>query len=248
MKSEGVGRRIGSGLPAINGDSSLDTLVIAAHELKSPLAVMRQLALELQMGHLDTKTARTVARQIQLLSERSLRHSSDLTKYKQLQTTLFATSPVHAREVWRDVATEISPLYAAMGKSLALRSSVRAPLVVANYDLLRRILLNFVDNALHYSDADGVVELYTKLVDRKQYVRLAVRDRGPALPQGVWRAIYSDAISMQPVHARPSSSGLGLRIACEFARSMNASVGATRHRDGATFYVDVPVSKQLSLL
>ena len=108
MKSEGVGRRIGSGLPAINGDSSLDTLVIAAHELKSPLAVMRQLALELQMGHLDTKTARTVARQIQLLSERSLRHSSDLTKYKQLQTTLFATSPVHAREVWRDVARDFA--------------------------------------------------------------------------------------------------------------------------------------------
>jgi len=50
------------------------------------------------------------------------------------------------------------------------------------------------------------------------------------------------------IHARPQSSGLGLYIAGQFADAMNGRIGVTRHRDGATFYVDLQASKQLSLL
>ena len=46
---------------------------------------------------------------------------------------------------------------------------------------------------------------------------------------------------------RPGSSGLGLYIASKFSRYMNANVGAIRHRDGTSFYVELLVSKQASL-
>ena len=46
---------------------------------------------------------------------------------------------------------------------------------------------------------------------------------------------------------RPGSSGLGLFIASKFSRYMNASVGAVRHRDGTSFFVELPISKQASL-
>ena len=47
---------------------------------------------------------------------------------------------------------------------------------------------------------------------------------------------------------RPGSSGLGMFIANEFALAIGAQIGVIRHRDGATFYVDVPASTQLRLL
>jgi len=119
---------------------------------------------------------------------------------------------------------------------------------VANRDLLRRILVGFADNALHYSDIDGVVELHAQLLRDKKLVRLGVRDYGPALSNKNWRQLVRNLGATQPVQARPQSSGLGLYIAHQFAVSMNGRIGAVRHRDGASFYVELPISQQLTLL
>jgi signal transduction histidine kinase len=60
--------------------------------------------------------------------------------------------------------------------------------------------------------------------------------------------LQNNVLQAEQLHARPSSSGLGLTIADQFARAMNGSVGATRHRDGASFHVDIHASRQLSLI
>ena len=54
----------------------------------------------------------------------------------------------------------------------------------------------------------------------------------------------------QPVDIamRPGSSGLGLYIAAKFANYMQSDFGLIRHRDGTSFYIDLPVSGQLSFL
>ena len=80
-------------------------------------------------------------------------------------------------------------------------------------------------------------------------VRVAVRDYGPAIPADLWRRLQATlGTGAQALHARPSSSGLGLYVAGQFAEAMNGKIGATRHRDGVTFYVDTTASTQLSLL
>lgn len=249
MKSEGVRHLKVSGLLSSDDRYSISPAIIAAHELKSPLAVVRQLSMELQGNDTAPEEQKQIVEQIQLITEKSLRFSSNLTKYEQLQSTLFPTRPIHVGELWRDITYEIQPLYRATGKHLKAKQTARIPLIVANYDLLRRIILNFLDNALHYSDSDGAVEMYSQLVASKQYVRLGIRDKGPVLPKDIWNKIQNDsAHSIQPLYTRPNSSGLGLQIVYEFAEVMRASVGTIRHRDGATFYIDLPISKQLSLL
>jgi integral membrane sensor signal transduction histidine kinase len=50
------------------------------------------------------------------------------------------------------------------------------------------------------------------------------------------------------VRTRPESSGLGIYVANQFARAMNGRIGLIRHRDGLTFYVEMPISRQLSLI
>ncbi len=222
---------------------SLSPLVIAAHELKSPLAVIRQLALELQ-GDTD----HPLAEQIRLASEQSLRLVGNLTKAERLQTNLFPTMPVNPKRLCESVSAEMAGLYRAHERNIVYKRARSLPLVVSNNDLLRRILLNFADNALHYSSEAGVVELYSQLLASKDTVRLGVRDYGPALPASLWRDLTSGNPTHLAVNMRPTSSGLGLAISMKFAEVIGAKVGAIRHRDGASFYVDVPVSNQLSLL
>jgi K+-sensing histidine kinase KdpD len=76
-----------------------------------------------------------------------------------------------------------------------------------------------------------------------------VRDYGPAVPTKIWREI-KDGFVNKPVAMpmRPGSSGLGLYIAAKFANYMGSDFGLIRHRDGTSFYIDLPVSGQLSFL
>lgn len=225
----------------------LNGLKAAAHELKSPLALIRQLSLELEMGDYDQVTI-SIIEQIKLTAEKSLRLTTNLTKSHHAQTQLFPTSPVNLGQVFDEVERELMPLYRAHGRIFRQKRRKTMPVVVANKDLLRRILCNFGDNALQYAGQDGAVELFMQLKRDGGRVRLGVRDYGPALPASLWRAVRNQAPPTARTPSRPESSGLGLVIAGQFADAIGGSVGAIRHRDGASFYVDVPISKQLSLL
>jgi len=227
----------------------LSFVVTAAHELKAPLALMRQLSLALEAENVSPEDQKRMLRQIVLTSERALRLTTDLSKSSRLEDSLFDLEPLNPHQICEEVAHELTPLYAAKGREIRVASRHRPHLVVANRDLLRRIMLSFGDNALHYAESDIPVELRALSYDHGSKIRLAVRDFGPAVPIDIWKKLESHlGTATQTLHSRPGSSGLGLYVAGQFATAMHGQIGATRHRDGATFYVDLTASTQLSLL
>ena len=227
----------------------LPSLVAAAHELKSPLALVRQLSLMLEAGDLSIAESQRMLRQISLTSERALRLTSDLTRSTRLDDAMFALEPINPQQLCEDIVHELTPLFNAYGRGVRLAPRKHPLLLVANRDLLRRIIMNFSDNALHYADSNSVVEIQIKALNAGQTIRLGVRDYGPALSRDIWKSLQSKLNKApQSVHARPQSSGLGLYIASQFADAMHGEIGATRHHDGATFYIDLHASHQLSLL
>lgn len=232
-----------------NIDNGLSPIIAAAHELKSPLSLVRQLSLMLESGDADKASQRRMLRQISLTSERALRLTSDLTKSANLSSAMFQLEPINPSQLCKDIVSEFSPLFEAHGRSIKFISRKHTHLIVANRDLLRRILMNFSDNALNYAGLDGGVDVQVRSINHGKVIRLSVRDYGPSLSIDVWRSLKSKLpTAPQSVHARPLSSGLGLYISNQFADFMNGSIGVTRHRDGATFYVDLASSNQLSLL
>ncbi len=225
----------------------ISSIGIAAHELKSPLVLLRQLSLELANDAVTDVERDRIVEQMKHVSEKALRLTSDLTRASS-QQTLFSLTPVNPLDVAQDVRHELGALYQAHGRQLRVSRIRHLPPVIANRDLLRRILLNFADNALHYGDIHGVVELQAQLIRERSAVRLSVRDYGPHMPLTHWRKLTTSLSEGQPVHQRPQSSGLGLYIAHEFASKMNGYIGAIRHQDGASFYIELPISRQLELL
>ncbi len=223
------------------------TLIAAAHELKTPLVLLRQLAL--QLGETDDETAKNeIIRRMRLTSERSLRLVDNLTRAARLGDALFAMEPVQLSGICYDVADELRPLSRALGQSFSIRIS-RAPTVaVGNRDLLRSLLTGLIDNALQYNSAGRDVVISAKTT-RDEAV-IAVRDFGQTMDLGEFRKL-SDALGrrVMPVSARPLSSGLGLMIADRFAHAMNGRLSVSRHfSGGVTFRAHLPVSAQLSLL
>lgn len=233
------------------GDTILEVtpLTAAAHELKAPLALVRQLALRLEDVTLSDAERQRLLHQTVLTTERALRLTGDLTRVARLEDALFSLEPINPEQLCRDVASELAPLFEAYGRKVEVQTRKHPLLLVANRDLLRRILLGFNDNALHYSQPGTAVRMQITALKRAGVIRIGVRDFGPALSSDMWRKLQKKLkTAPQSVHARPESSGLGLYIASQFAEAMQGTIGAIRHADGATFYVELQASSQLRLL
>lgn len=218
-------------------------MLVAAHELKAPLCLMRQLALALD-GADDTARAKLQA-QLVSVSERTLRQINDLVKISRLEDGLFATEPVSVRGVCESVFGELNTLFYHEQRSLDLKFRNRSRLAIANHDLLYSVVYNFCVNALRYSERHSVSHLIVS--EPRQRLRIAVRDYGPALPTPIWRALNLGSLDRPTAIAmRPDSSGLGLYIASQFATHMRAKIGAIRHHDGTSFFIELPISQQIS--
>lgn len=223
-------------------EDGFGSVVVAAHELKTPLAVMRQLSLELERSP-EGVDAQQLARQIRLTAERSLRLTRDLTQASRFQSELFPLEPLNSRLVLSSVVQEMAPLYDAHGRRLVLRMPRKLPNIVSHSDLLRRILLNFADNALHYADEKGLVVIEGIAMRGHDKVRLGVLDGGPH--------IATKRVQQSRIHTdygRPQGSGLGLKVAESFAHAIGGTTGLAHKKKGSFYYIDVPVSTQLSLI
>lgn len=236
-------------LEGSNG-KAVSSIVAAAHELKSPLALVRQQLLRLESPDLSDAHRQKLIHQAVMTTERGLRLTSDLTKAARIEEgALFTVEPINPEQICHDIAAELAPLFEAHGREISIASRRHPLLLVANRDLLRRILLGFSDNALHYSEPGSPVRMQITALKKAGIVRVGVRDYGPALSSDLWKSLQKKMkLAPQSVHARPESSGLGLMIAQQFAEVMKGEIGVTRHKDGATFYVDLQASTQLSFL
>ena len=220
-------------------------ILVAAHDLKAPLALMRQLALSLDLAD-DQPTRQRIQAQLISVSERAIRQVNDLAKIARLEDGLFEMEPLSVRNLCDEVARELRPLFRYENRRLGLAFNNRSRLAIANRDLLYSIIYNFCTNAIRYSDRDTASIL--TVADARDKIRIGVRDFGPALPPKIWRALRQGTFNAPTsIAMRPGSSGLGLYIASEFARHMRAQLGAIRHRDGTSFFIDLPVSNQMSL-
>lgn len=224
------------------------SFLVAAHEMKTPLSIIRQLSLTLNDDDTeisDDERSR-ILRQIDITSERALRLVQDLTKISKLEDAMFELEPINSKKICYDVVSEISDVFKLHNRVIRFKNVRKNELIVANYELLRSVLMNFSDNALYSSNEKTEVEIKVSNVGEK--VRISVRDFGDELPLSIWRAIKKQ--NHQPVQAssRPQSSGLGIFIAQSFATAMGAKIGVIRHRNGSTFYIDLNRSGQLSLL
>lgn len=213
-------------------------LLAAAHELKSPLVLIRQLTF--QIGEEQAAT------RIRLTAERSLQLVESLTRAARLQDSLFECEPVYVSRMLEEVAHELMPLSSALGQTIQVHSVKSKPVALANHTLLRTILLGLCDNALTHNDIAKPIVL--RAVRSGEDIITSVRDYGPSTSKlsHIRQHIGKHPL---PMDGRPRSSGLGLMLAEQFAMHMDGGLQLQRHHEGGvTFSLSLPASQQLSLL
>lgn len=224
----------------------MPSIAVAAHELKAPLALIRQMSLLIEDGGFSPVEVRLMQRRLTLMAERSLALVQDLARTVNIQPTLFPLEPVNPLALLTQLAYESRDMLRLYDRRVTWPRTGKKRLVVANPLLLGRIMMNFLDNAMRYSEAGAAIRVTIRQTG--MMVRLGVRDFGPMMSLAEYRRLVDEMTTRKSVRTRPDSSGLGVYIAATFAQAMGGQIGLIRHRDGLTFYVDVPLSEQMSLL
>jgi len=131
-------------------------------------------------------------------------------------------SDFDAGALLRELASQYAPMAAA--RSISMR--VHAPLLPVRSDrrLLRRVLQNFIANALRYTPRGRVVLAVRPRGDR---VALQVWDSGPGIPEHHMRQIYDEFHRYeQPFDWDGRGLGLGLSICQRISRLLGHALDA----------------------
>ena len=212
----------------------------AAHQLRTPIAAMRNLgevalsrartadeyreALETMLGELDRLT-RIVEQLLQLS-----RLDAGALKAR------FAPIPLGA--VVEQVRQIYEPLAEARGVELAV--AVAGLRVSGIEELLVELLGNLVDNALRHTPKGGTIRIEVAGGSGSD-VRLAVTDSGPGIPAEFAQKIF-DRFTQMP-GGESGTAGLGLPLAAQIAAVHGGELAlANPGQPGARFECRLPAS------
>lgn len=234
-------------------EQSLDELVGAAHELKTPLAIIAHLvaAIEDESLGLTEAERKTALQRIRLSTDRLLKLVQGLTtSYRLSQTNQlafqFELEPLSISQICEEVAHEITPLAQEYKQSVVLKQQ-KSQLIVGNDSLVRSILFNLLDNAIRHSTPKNTVTM--QIQRRQQLIRVGVQDNGFGLNRSELKTLQQRmGKQTQPIIGRASSSGLGLYISQTMAQAMGGGIGVAATKVGTTFHVEFQHSAQLSFL
>jgi signal transduction histidine kinase len=111
----------------------------------------------------------------------------------------------------------------------------RIPDLRVDPEKIKQVIINLVQNAIEALQEDGEVTVETGLVGGR--VRIAVRDDGPGLPEGL------DVFQLF-VTTKAAGTGLGLSIAQQIVLEHGGEITATSEPgQGATLAVSLPVER-----
>lgn len=217
----------------------------ASHELRTPVAILRG-ETEVTLSKPDRPPAE-YRETLAILRDESQRLAHiiedlfTLTRADAGQYPLTLGS-LYLDELASDVLHHARSL--AIGKDITLSSSIEPDLAVqADESLLRRMLLNLLDNAIKYTPAGGTVSLECRK-EGHQYV-VSVTDTGPGIPSEIQDRIFERFFRADKTRSRAEGdtggAGLGLSIARWIADAHHGRLELTRSdSSGSTFTAYMP--------
>jgi signal transduction histidine kinase/ligand-binding sensor domain-containing protein/CheY-like chemotaxis protein len=134
--------------------------------------------------------------------------------------------------------------YKAEEKGLSLRGEFPAGephVVTGDAERVRQILVNYLANAIKFTDSGGVTVRVTRETENEWL--LAVVDSGIGIPLEKHLSLFQEFVQVDSSSARRyGGTGLGLAICKRLAELMGGNVGLTSAAgEGATFWVRLPL-------
>jgi two-component system, OmpR family, sensor kinase len=213
----------------------------ASHELRTPVAVIRNIT-DVALAGAPTRDEALVAlRDVNAEAERLSRLLNMLLHLARAddRTLALEREVIQLDVLARDLVESVLPLAAERGLDLGLES-VTPVQIFGDPAQVIQIVMSLVENALKYTPAGGVVRVSVGASEARALV--LVRDTGIGIAPEDLPHIFERFYRADPARSRTSEgAGLGLALAQEFAHAHGGEITANSVvGQGATFILNLP--------
>jgi heavy metal sensor kinase len=218
----------------------------ASHELRTPLAVLRG-ETEVALG--KTRSVDEYQQSLSLIQDEAERLSRIVE-----DLFILARQPINTRaalnkervslnDAVRDCARAAQVLASQKGVSLKLGKELPSITLNGDQELIRRMILNLLDNAVKYTPAGGEISL--ALARQNGNAEIVVRDTGIGIPESAQPRVFDRFYRVDKTRARAmGGAGLGLSIAQWIVAVHGGKISvASAPAKGSTFTVVLPLHR-----
>ena len=220
----------------------------ASHELRTPTAVVRTEAdVTLSREHRAESEYRESVTVIQDAARRLTRIVDDLFLLSRADSghLVMRRESLYLEDLVHDAARAVTSVAHQRGVDVVVRDVAEAPFN-GDADLLGRLLLNLLDNAIKFSPRGSSVDV--ALQRRNGHYEIRIGDTGPGIPLDLHERIFERFYRIDSARSRADASatsgaGLGLAIVRRIADVHAGRVSVAESRPGRTeFLVTLPAT------
>jgi PAS domain S-box-containing protein len=219
-----------------------DFVSFVTHQLRTPLAGIKWM-LELASQEADLPAeAGSYVQDAQAAAQRLIGLVNDLLDISRLERGKLQMDPrpVALRSLTHDVLEENRLLAEAKGHRLDVARGTDAPVVAADPQLLRQVILNLVSNAIKYTPDGGKIEIEMRQADDEG--RWQIRDSGVGVPASAQARLFEKFYRADNVTSMETEgTGLGLYLVRLIMEQLGGRVWCESvEGEGATFVFTLP--------
>lgn len=206
----------------------------AAHELRTPLAVMQvQLDVYNSSEHPDNDACATQT--IQMVTEQNERLSKmvkTLLDMSELQTVA-RDDEIALDALVEEVLADLEPL--AQEKNIQLVQKCEPVSMMGSDILIYRLVYNLVENAIKYNRLDGTVTVMA--TEKEGHICIRVEDTGNGIPEELKERVFDPFFRVDKSRSRALGGvGLGLALVHEIVRVHDGEVTIEDNKAGGTTF------------
>lgn len=206
----------------------------AAHELRTPLAVMQvQLDVYNSSEHPDNDACATQT--IQMVTEQNERLSKmvkTLLDMSELQTVA-RDDEIALDALVEEVFADLEPL--AQEKNIQLVQKCEPVSMMGSDILIYRLVYNLVENAIKYNRLDGTVTVMA--TEKEGHICIRVEDTGNGIPEELKERVFDPFFRVDKSRSRALGGvGLGLALVHEIVRVHDGEVTIEDNKAGGTTF------------
>lgn len=223
-----------------------DFVATLTHDLKVPILASVQTLEQLSKGSYGQVEEKQNYILEQLISNnkdilRMVNTILESYKYEAGKQTLYKSN-VNINKVIQDCINEIYPLAQEKGHKIIFSAETENMQVNIDFQEIKRVILNLLNNAIIYTQKEGQIKLNTKYSDDELIV--SVKDNGAGIAESSIESIFQ-RYSKGAHSLRKIGTGLGLYLSKQIIQAHNGKIWVESLRnEGSIFYFSLPIGNK----
>ncbi len=224
-----------------------------SHELRTPLTSIKgyvDLILDGDAGEIN-EIQREFLSIVKENSDRLVNLINDMLDISRIESGRIhlKVEPESVYELAEGAVDTFRAVLAQTGRSVELELDDDLPMVLADRDRVRQVLINLISNALKYSPEGGRITLQAVRDTDSNCVKFCVTDEGLGISEEDQKLLFTKFYRVDSALTREiGGTGLGLSICKSIIEHLGGEIGAVSALgEGSTFWFTLPTAPEQSV-